>query len=318
MTAGGFHRRLEAYLAIRAALGFDTRAEATLLREFLAFAAERDADGGPLRAQTAVEWACHAGLRRGQSGQARRLGVARRFLAYLQALEPETEVPGYGLVASERRRRPYIFSDEEIVRLLDAASALSPCRSLRPHSYRTLIGLLASTGMRVGEARRLTVYDACLGEEPPYLTISGTKFGKSRRVVLHPSTAEMLRAYLRERERLCFDGLSDVFFTTESGKPLDRSTLSETFRRMTERLGIVPVGSERRPCLHSLRHTFAVRWLLLWRREGADVRALLPHLAVYLGHVNPSTSYWYLTATPELLDTASQAFERYLGNGGEL
>lgn len=316
MTDAHLSRQLEAYLAVRQALGLDVRAEAVLLREFLEYAAARDSEG-TVRAQTAVDWACAASARRGISGQARRLSVARKFLGFARADRPEIEVPAASILAVPKRPRPYLFTEEEIGKLLDAASALQPRYSLRPASYRALLGLLACTGLRVSEAVGLVLQHVHIHEDPAWLEIRDTKFGKSRVVVLHPTTAEMLRVYARERARRAYDGLSDVLFTTEAGKPLDLSTLQRTFRRMTDRLGFKPVGAERRPSLHSFRHTFAVRRLATWIREGADVRALLPHLATYLGHVRPSSSYWYLTATPELLEEASDLFERYRLGGDQ-
>jgi len=308
---------LGAYLAVRSALGIDVRAETVLLTEFVGRVIEHGVVLSAL-SEAAVDWACTAGERRGATGQSRRLFVARQFLVFLRAAEPDASVPALGLLRSGRRQRPYLFSDDEILQLLDAATALRPRQSLRPLTYRTLLGLLASTGMRVSEARSLTIDRMKLDAEVPYLEVIGAKFGKSRLVALHPSTVGSLRAYLRERSHRCFDGLSDVLLTTESGKPLDYSTLSRTFRRMTRRLGMTPRGLERAPCLHSLRHTFAVRRLVEWQNAHVDVHEMLPHLSTYLGHIAPESSYWYLTATPELLDGAALLFERYSGRGGDL
>ena len=316
MSALDLSGHLGAYLAVRSALGIDVRAEAVLLTEFIERVNEHQVAHSAL-SEAAVDWACTAGERRGESGQARRLCVARQFLVFLRAIEPEATVPARGLLKSGRRQRPYLFNDDEILLLLDAAAALQPRHSLRPLTYRTLIGLLASTGMRVSEARFLTVDRIKLDAEVPHLEVIDTKFGKSRLVALHRSTVGSLRAYMRERSNRCFDGLSDVLLTTESGKPLDYSTLERTFRRMTRRLGMTPRGLERAPCLHSLRHTFAVRRLVEWQRADVDVHEMLPHLSTYLGHIAPESSYWYLTATPELLDGAARLFERYSDRGGD-
>ena len=173
----------------------------------------------------------------------------------------------------------------------------------------TLVGLLASTGLRVGEAVRLTMADVRLGERPATLYVHATKFQKSRLVPLHPTAAAELEAYCRRREELGYHALSEVFFVSERGGPLAVKLLGVWFAKLTRRLGLWPRAADaRRPCLHSLRHTFAVRRLLAWHAAGLDAQALLPTLSVYLGHVRPEDTYWYLTATPELLRAAGIRF----------
>jgi integrase len=194
---------------------------------------------------------------------------------------------------------------------------MSPRNSLRPLVWQTLIGLLASTGLRIGEALRLTVRDVQLDTEPPHLRIVETKFRKSRLVPLHPTTAAQLCAYAKQRRALGYHALSDVFFLSETGKALTPDGVWLPFRRLTRRLGMMPRDGGRHPSLHGLRHTFAVERLREWYRAGADVQALVPHLAVYLGHVRPQDSYWYLTATPELLTAAGERFQHYAAEGGE-
>jgi integrase/recombinase XerD len=224
-------------------------------------------------------------------------------------------VPETGLLAALRRPHPYLFSPAQLGQLLEAVSRLGPRGSLRPHTYYALIGLLASTGLRVGEALRLSVADVRLDDDPPHLRIVQTKFGKSRLVPLHPSSAQKLRDYAQLRRRLGYHALGEVFFLSETGQALDYSVLWRTFARLTRRLGLWPVEG-RRPSLHALRHTFAVERLVSWYRAGVDVRALAPSLSVYLGHVHPEESYWYFTATPELLEAAAHLFERYAERGG--
>jgi integrase/recombinase XerD len=182
-------------------------------------------------------------------------------------------------------------------------------------THQTLFGLLACTGLRPREARNLLVPDVQLDAQPPRLLIRQTKFHKSRWVPLHPTTAEHLRRYAHLRHALKYDGLSEVFFLSEQGRSLDLHTLHRTFQRLIRRLGITPQPGQRRPTLHAFRHTFTVNCLHHWYEAGADTRALLPNLSVYLGHLNPVSSYWYLTATPELLGAAAQRFARYAGKG---
>lgn len=317
MNTADLHAALDSYLALRDALGFSTHAAKLLLRDFLKFVAARDSSG-PLRAEVALEWACATSAQRGTAGQAARLSMARGFLAHLKASIPETEVPAHGLLASVRRPHPYLFTPEQLSQLLDAVALIGPRGSLRPHAYSTLIGLLASTGLRVGEALRLNVSDVGLDLDPPQLHIRLSKFRKSRIVPLHSTTAESMRRYHAERHRLGYNALSDVFFVSEKGQVLNYSALRRTFKRLTERLGLIPANGRRPPSLHSLRHTFAVDRLLTWYREGVDVRRMAPHLSVYLGHVRPQESYWYLSATPELLSAAGQLFQHYSVVGGDL
>ena len=311
MTIAELKRSMEGYLAVRDALGFTNRAEKVLFPQFVKFVEERRASG-PIRAELALQWACASGSRHGPSGQAGRLRVVRGFLAHLRATVPETEVPGFGLIAGPRRPQPYLFTPEQLEALLQAASRLGPRGSLRPHTYRTLIGLLASTGLRIGEAIRLTIGDVQLNLDPPRLQIRHTKFNKSRLVPIHPTTAAALRHYAEQRRRLGYDGLSDAFFVSEQGTYLVRGIVWVAFRRLTRRLGLWPSDEGRRgPTLHSLRHSFAVNRLVNWYRAKLDVKALAPHLSIYLGHVHPQESYWYFTATPQLLSAAADRFEGY-------
>ena len=180
--------QLDAYLSLREALGFQMRAERTLLRDFVHFV-ESHGVGLPIRASLAVAWACAVSERRGPGGAAQRLSMARGFLTVLRATIPDTEVPDSALVASFRRPKPYLFTPDQIQTLMQDARQAGPSGALRPHTLSTLIGLLASTGLRVGEALRLTVTDVVLESAPPCLHIRATKFYKSRLVPLHPSTA---------------------------------------------------------------------------------------------------------------------------------
>ena len=198
---------------------------------------------------------------------------------------------------------------------MEAAQASRPRGSLRPHTLSTLIGLLASTGLRVGEAIRLQIDHVRLNREPPQLHILAMKFHKSRMVPLHPSTAARLRYYHEQRARLHYDAFSDTFFISEQGQPLRYLALHNWFARLCQRLSLEPTNRGRSPCLMSFRHTFTVTCVQRWYEQGRDVQALLPHLSVYLGHVRPQESYWYLTAVPELLSAAAQWFQMYAMGG---
>jgi integrase/recombinase XerD len=316
MNRDDLRRSLDSYLAIREALGFKMRPTAMLLADFVSYLAAQNLPG-PIRAQTAIDWACGSSATRGPGGQAARLSQVRGFLSFLRASFPEIEIPDHRLLASARRPTPYLFTPAQVAQLLDAAANMRPSDSLRPDLWRTLIGLLACTGLRAGEAMRLKIGDVLLEANPPHLRVVETKFRKSRLVPLHASTARQLRQYAERRRRLGYHALSDLFFVSERGKQLDPSCVWLAFRRLTRRLGILPRDGGRHPSLHCLRHTFAVERLKEWYRDGADVSAMVPHLSVYLGHVRPQDSYWYLTATPELLGAAADRFRRYAEGGGD-
>ncbi|MEX3968903.1 tyrosine-type recombinase/integrase [Paraburkholderia sp. EG286B] len=304
---------LDAYLAVREALGFNDAARKAVLRSFIEYAIA--ANKWPIDARLAVDWACGPSSVRSPAGQASRLSTARRFLYYLRASVPETQVPGSGLLARPRRHKPYIFTRAELAPLLEAAAAMRPQRTLRPHVYVSMIGLLASTGIRAGEAIRLTVNDVQLDADPPRILILETKFRKSRVVPLHPTTAEKLRAYSLLRQKLGYAGLSDLFFMSEIGTAINHGFFANWFTRTAQRLDMVPPSGNRTPTLHSLRHTFAVERLTQWCLEGAPVQQWIPNLSVYLGHVSPAETYWYLTATPALLATAAVTFQQYVSLG---
>jgi len=308
--------QLTAYLSLREVLGFQIGAEKTLLPEFVAFIQGQNMTG-PIRAYLALDWACSASTQRGASGAARRLSIARRFLTFLQASAPDTEVPPQNLLPSARRTKPYIFTPTQLTLLFKAAQASRPQASLRPAMLSTLTGLLASTGLRIGEAIRLQVVDVKLDLDPAQLHILETKFHKSRIVPLHPSTVEALRHYAEQRARLAYDGLSESFFMSEQGQALNYSALQHWFSRLCRRLAIQATDDSRGPCLMSFRHTFAVTCMRRWYQQGLDVQVWLPHLSVYLGHVRPQDSYWYLTADPELLNAAAMQFSTYAAKGGD-
>ena len=301
--------RMESYLTLRRAMGFPMKFQAPRLRDFVAFV-EAEGAGGPITAQLAVDWACSSpggtGLR------ASRLCVARGFLLNLSASMPGIEVPERGLLARWRRPKPYLFSPSEIGRLLDDASRLGPEGTLWPHTVATVIGLVASTGLRSKEALKLKLADVDLDMDPPQLVIREAKFRKSRLVPLHATTAGKLREYADQRRRLGYDGKCDSFFVSEKRKHVTYTSVMKAVRSLVVEMGIQPrPTSGRWPGLHCLRHTFATQRLLAWCEQGLDVKALLPNLSVYLGHVRPIDTYWYLTATPGLLTTAAQRFADY-------
>jgi integrase/recombinase XerD len=293
------------YLAMRRALGFKLTTQGRHLMSFVRFCEERG--GEHVTADLAIEWATRTAKGSGDEVyQARRLDVARIFARHLQALDPATEVPP-GDVLSRRYRRipPYLYSPEEVAALMSAADGLAP--AMRAATWRTLIGLLAVTGMRQGEACRLERDDADL--EAGTLVIADAKFGKSRQVFLHPTAVAALRAYEQARDRAFPEPRAATFFVNSRGGPLDGHNIQHTFAVLIAAAGIQAPPGRRAPRLHDLRHMFTVATMLDWYRDGGDVQARLPLLSTWLGHVDPKSTYWYLQAVPGLLALAAGRLE---------
>jgi integrase len=295
------------YLTMRRALGYKLARAEKLLIQFLDYL---DAVGVQrITIEHAMAW---AQLPSGgdRSWWAHRLSVVRGFAAYLHTLDSAHQVPPADLLPHRSHRAtPYLYSDEDITALLVAASHLR--FPLRAATYQTLIGLLAVTGMRVGEAIRLDREDIDLADG--ILTVRDSKFGKSRELPLHPSTRQALRTYLRRRDRLHPAPSTPALFISPAGTRLLYCNVNWTFLHLVDRAGLRPRSAACRPRLHDLRHSFVVRTVLDWYRTGVDVQAHLPLLSTYLGHVNPAATYWYLSAAPELLTLAGQRLEAALG-----
>lgn len=298
---------LRDYLALRRALGFKLKRYGMLLPGFVASV---EASESPVITSTlAVAWATEP-PRVTAKWAAARLAMVRAFASYAQTLDPRTEVPPQELLPHPPRRRlpPYVYSDEEIEVLMAAtASITDPFRAL---TLRTVIGLLASTGMRVGEAIALDCREVDF--EEGVVTVRDGKFGKSREVPLHPQTVRALELYAQRRDRHFRAAFSEAFFLSLVGTRLFYNNIHRIFFDLVTETGLADRGP-RRPRIHDLRHTFAIRTLIDWYRAGLDVEQQLPRLSTYLGHVNPSSTYWYLSAVPELLGVAAQRLERSLG-----
>ena len=307
MTSADLQNHLDRYLELRRALGFAMRIEGRLLQDFVTFLQKRPL-AEPLVAQAAIEWACSRG---GPKWQAGRLSTARCFLVYLHAHLAGIGVPPPVIVPCGVRPTPYIYTEAQVAALMLEARALPPAGSLRSHTYATLIGLLACSGLRPGEAVRLLNADVEIDSSPPRLVIRETKFRKSRLVPIDTSTAEALRSYAATRKQMGLD-LSQSFFVSEAGSPLAYSTVGRTFHGIVTRIAIPTTAGSHGPNLRCLRHTFAVRRMLDWYDRGLDVNKHLPHLSVYLGHAKPKHTYWYLTATPALLSKAGSRFEAFV------
>jgi len=290
---------LENYLSIRRALGYKLVDEGRLLLDFVAFV---DQSGGAVvTTELAVAWAVRPqGVSPGWS--ARRLSTVRAFARHHQTIDPHSEIPPVGLLPRRNHRpTPYLYSNDDVTALLMAARTLSP--QLRAATHETLIGLLASTGMRIGEVMRLD--DTDIDWASSVVTVNNSKFGRSRLVPIHSSTLDALHAYTDLRERLCPHPKAPSVFVSTRAARLAHSTINFTFHQILDRADLNRAAFGCRPRVHDLRHSFAVKTLLNWYRDGADVQSRLPALSAYLGHVHPSDTYWYLSAAPELLALAA-------------
>lgn len=298
---------VEEYLAFRRGLGFQLKSPAWYLRAFARYA-EQVGHRGPITLDLATQWALSS-RSRDPAQAARRLGIIRSFARHRALIDPETEVPPVGFLGrTPRRKPPHIYSEEEIHALIRQAGRLLPHGGLRPATYVVFLSLLFSTGLRMSEACSLSSGDVDL--ERGLLTIRGTKFRKTRWVPLHPTATEALARYARHRDAVARGDPAGYFFRTERVSRLTTAAVEKAFARLRTRLGWKAQGRTRRPRLHDARHTFAVRRLLRWYEEGADVGQKLLALSTYLGHAKVTDTYWYLTGVPELMAIASRRFER--------
>ena len=294
---------VQRYLAVRRATGFELMNTEYLLRSFARWAAQRGETH--IRSESAIAWASQTAS---VAQRDARLKTICLFARYLRAEDPRHELPSANHFGYRKRRRvPHIYSAVEIGRLLNAASQLGPADSLQPHTYRTLIGLLAVTGLRISEALALRFSEVT----PQGLLIDKSKFQKTRLVPLHETTAAALDRYLiRRRER----GGGEQVFIAEDGRPLRYRDVYSTFQKVAK-AAKVSGSHDHRPRWHELRHTFAVRALEASPKGRQQVGRHLLALATYMGHVNINATYWYLEATPELLRGIARAAENFIRGG---
>ena len=303
MTAISDH--VARFVAMKQKLGYRFKTHASILGNFARFAAERNETR--IRSETVLEWASTASS---QPQSAKNLHMVHAFARWLHAEDERHEVPPRDAFGpdSSRRPPPHLISIEQIREILTAALSLPPAGTITPLTWHYMFGLVAATGLRIGEARALTLDDIT----PDGLIVRDTKFGKSRMVALHPTTWDALNRYLlvRRKEKTPHGHL----FVLSTGRPPGRSRVSEVFLRLAERTGIREPGAKRGPSPHSLRHSFAVRSLEKLE-PGADPGRHMLALATYLGHVDIASTYWYLEATPALLRGIAQAAEQAHMNG---
>lgn len=300
---------LEDYLAARHSLGFKLHSAARLLDQFVRFLEGQGAD--VVTVDNALRWATLP-ANRSQHWLAIRIRAVRGFANYLHGINPAHQVPPTGLLRpGPCRATPYLYSGAEVAALMRAAATLRP--RLRAATYATFIGLLSCTGVRVGEA--IALDDTDLDHQSGLLEVRDSKFGKHRLVPLHSSALRALQDYRDLRDELQPRRASPALFVSSRGTRLLHSNIGKTFSRLARQAGLSPRSASCRPRLHDFRHSWAVSTLLDGYATAADIPALMPVLATYLGHSDPKHSYWYLSAAPELMAVASQRAESRRGGG---
>jgi integrase/recombinase XerD len=281
--------------------------ESLYLPQFARFAEQKRAQR--LTVQLAIDWACTS-KRQTPITRAHRIMRLRGFAKYCQRFDPDGEIPPIGLFGRTRRRLvPHIYTEHELTELLDATSKLRPTDGLRPLTYRTIYGLLASCGLRIGEAIRLTRTDVDL--DCGVLAISDTKRHKSRFVPLHSSAVRALEIYAHQRDRRVSSPQSNHFFLLDNGKPPTRARICCALHGLANELGWKARGDYPRHRLQDFRHTFVVRNLLRAFEAGLDADRVVLALSTYVGHNHVADTYWYVTGVPELMEIAGERFQNY-------
>ena len=290
------------YLELRRALGFKLHHHTWWLPSFVSYL---EAHGSAVITTELALSCAQQPVGAHPNWWATKLAAVRRFAQHHRAFDPRTEVPPPDLLPYRKQRQvPHIYSAGEVAGLIHQASCLQ--HPLLPATYATLIGLLAATGMRVGEALALDHHD--VDWRRALVIVRDGKFKKSRELPIHHTTLAALHAYATRRDRYRPHRQSPSFFVSSTGARVLHQNFHHVFLRFVRH---AQLGRRDRPArLHDLRHSFAVKTLCDWYRAGIDVERRLPWLSTYLGHVSPSSTYWYLTATPELLELASQRAER--------
>ncbi len=298
---------VDRYIALRRTLGYKLRKAERYLRAFADYATSRGE--AHIRTATVLAWVTAAGPT--QEARAERFSNLALFARFLHAEDPQHEIPPRNPFAFRKTRPvPYIYTPDEIARILEAAGQLRRQRPnpLRRELYVTMFGLIAATGLRISEAIALRVDDVWPNGA---LHIRETKFRKSRLVPLHPTVIDALGRYLESRRRIIAD--CDCLFPSVQRRALCPGTVNYTFGRLLRRANIAP-GRKHQPRIHDLRHTFATRVL---EQCGADRGEIARHfvaLSTYLGHVSIHNTYWYLQATPELMTDIAAAAEMLVGS----
>jgi integrase len=303
---------VEDYLSVRRKMGFALGIAGDRLLAFGRFA-DQAGHSGPVTFELAVRWAqaspCHLRLT-----SAWRLQTLRPFLKYRSQFDPGTAiVPRSFFGSTHRRPVPHIYTEQEIAALLRATDHLVPTDGLRPATYRTLFGLLASTGLRISEALHLRPQDVDFAHG--FLTVSETKFRKSRLVPLHPTTVAALKHYADFQQHRLGRQRTEVFFVSDRGKRLPYTTVCNTFVKLRQRLAWIGRGGYALPRIHDIRHTFITRCLLDSYHRNQLPDHVIDTLSTYVGHAKVTDTYWYVSATPEIMAVAAKRFAGFIDGG---
>jgi integrase len=299
------------FLAYRNSLGFEDITLKDALPRFARYCCKQD-QSSHLTREIAVDWVASR-KKAGPYYRRRLLGQIRIFAQYLSLFDPKTEIPELGLLGyAPYRRRPYIYSDEEIRRMIAVAETGKWRVPFWSDTLPAIIGLLSCTGMRPGEALRLRIADVNIPDRQ--IVIRESKSCLRRRIMIHETTAKALDRYLDTPIPVPRHG-APTFFRRERGRPIERRCIDGSFRYLRKWADLTAPPGERQPRLYDLRHTFVCRRLLIWYREDRNVQELLPALSAYVGHSEIDDTYWYLTATPELMALCSRKMEQFAEGG---
>lgn len=294
---------VDSYLTDRRHAGFALKIEGAQLMRFARFA-DQIGHRGTLTVKLAVQWASSSPSGKALTA-ARRIEVLRPFASYCRQFDVATEIPPRSLFGQAHRRlTPHIFTQEEILDLLQACERLLPAGGLRGATCAAVFGLIASTGLRISEATTLSRVDVDLGQR--LIHIHGTKFGKSRYVPLHPTTATALRRYEQRRDLDPAASNTNAFFVFDYGRSASTSGVEYAFKLLRATLGWHARGDHPQPRVHDLRHTFVCHRLQEWYAQGLEIDRAILALSTYIGHAKITDTYWYVTATPELLAIAAK------------
>jgi len=311
-------KTLSNYLSLRRGLGFKLREHERLLPQFLSFLKKNNSLH--ITTDLAIKWATEP-KHSLPSTWAQRLRLVRLFAEYVKSRDPLTEIPPKKILPSQyHRKQPYIYTDKEVARLLEAArqipSTYRGVGNLRALTYSTLFGLLAVTGMRIkSEALSFNRKDVDLKNN--VITIHDTKFSKSRLVPIHETTSAALQHYASFRDQIFPVPKTRSFFVSQGGKRLGYYGTLYTFTKLSREIGLRSKSDSHGPRMHDFRHRFAVQTLIKWYRSGVDVDKHILELSTYLGHVKVSDTYWYLSIVPELLKLVTARLEKKEDNHNE-
>lgn len=299
---------VEDYLKQRRQMGYQLLIEGQQLLNFARYA-ERKKAKLPLTVALARNWGSSA-----PSGSpiamARRVSLLRPFSQYLNSLDPtQVILPTRLMGPTHRRLPPFIYSKEDITGLMTACDSLFSIVGLRPHTLRTLIGLLVSTGLRPGEAVRLKQHEVKLPEK--VLAINSSKGWKHRIVPVTTSTVAALQVYQRRRDQLVPCKTTDAFFVSDYGQPLSIFAADYAFGLIRTHQGLSHQNNGRRPRLYDMRHTFVCHRLLAWYEANENIDGLMPLLSQYIGHKKVSDTYHYIQSIPALMNRAAYLFEHH-------